>query len=236
MDLHGFPGLLDRTAGVLTLVSLTATVAWGLVAADRWLMGPRGRLLAQAVHRATGTCALGFLLAHIGVKVAESHVSAEAALLPFASGGVLIGLGAVAAYLMVLAAATGVLRGALAGRGRGAARRWRALHACAYAAWCTALVHGLNAGRAPAGWVTACYAACVTGVLGTLVVRVGVPRGRRGVPRSLPLPSAGGPPFTVSRGLRPRTPVSRLRRSAPQADRAELARTQTGAHARRSLP
>ncbi|MFF4736457.1 hypothetical protein ACFY2W_11275 [Streptomyces sp. NPDC001262] len=201
MDLHGFPGLLDRTAGVLTLVSLTATVAWGLVAADRWLMGPRGRLLAQAVHRATGTCALGFLLAHIGVKVAESHVSAEAALLPFASGGVLIGLGAVAAYLMVLAAATGVLRGALAGRGRGAARRWRALHACAYAAWCTALVHGLNAGRAPAGWVTACYAVCVTGVLGALVLRVarvGVPRGRKRVPRSRP--------FTVSRGASPPNP------------------------------
>lgn len=228
MDLHGFPGLLDRTAGVLTLVSLTATVAWGLVAADRWLMGPRGRLLAQAVHRATGTCALGFLLVHIGVKVAESHVSAEAALLPFTSGGVLIGLGAVAAYLMVLAAATGVLRGALAGRGRAAARRWRAVHACAYVSWCAALLHGLNAGRTPAGWVTACYAVCVTGVLGTLVVRVGVPRGRRGVPRPRP--------FTVSRGLRPRTPVSRLRRSASQADRAELARTQTGAHARRSLP
>lgn len=205
MDLHGLPGLLDRTAGVLTLVSLTATVVWGLVAADRLLMGPRGRLLAQAVHRATGTCALGFLLVHIGVKVAESHVPATAALVPFASGGALIGLGSVAAYLMVLAAATGVLRGALAGRGR-AARRWRAVHACAYVSWCAALVHGLNAGRAPAGWVTACYAVCVTGVLGALVVRVRVRRGRKAAPpRPLPL--------TVSRELRPRT----------------------GAHARRSL-
>ncbi|WP_229922821.1 hypothetical protein [Streptomyces morookaense] len=206
--------LLDQTAGVLTLVSLTTTVAWGLVAADRLFMGPRGRLLAQAVHRATGACALGFLLAHIGIKVAEAHAPAVAALVPFASGGALIGLGAVAAYLMVLAMTTGVLRGALAGRAR-AARKWRAVHACAYVSWCAALVHGLNAGRAPASWVTACYAACVVGVLGALVVRQRKPRvvGRR---------SAGleAPPAAAREGwVRPahRTPA------------------RTGAHARRSL-
>ncbi|MCC3776197.1 hypothetical protein K6I33_000512, partial [Streptomyces sp. UNOB3_S3] len=151
MELHRF---LDEAGGVLALVSLTATVVWGLVAADRLALGPRGRLLAQAVHRALAVGALGFLLVHVGVKVAEAHASATAALIPFASGvggrAGLIGLGSLAGYLLVLAAATGALRSAFAGRGR-AAHRWRILHASAYGAWCAALLHGLNAGREAAG-------------------------------------------------------------------------------------
>ncbi|MBT2387833.1 hypothetical protein J7E86_30555, partial [Streptomyces sp. ISL-11] len=166
---------LDHTGGVLALVSLTATVVWGLIAADRLLLTPRARLLAQAVHRATAVGALGFLLVHIGVKVAEAHTSAGAALLPFSSGfrgaGGLIGLGALAAYLMVLAGATGALRSAFAGCGR-AAQRWRALHACAYPAWCAAVLHGLNAGRPPANWVTGCYGLCLAAVAGALAFRL----------------------------------------------------------------
>ncbi|MBB5117455.1 hypothetical protein GO002_15605 [Streptomyces eurocidicus] len=165
---------LDHTGGVLTLVSLTATVVWGLIAADRLLLTPRARLLAQAVHRATAAGALGFLLAHIGVKVAESHAS-PGALLPF-SGGLrgqagLIGLGALAACLTVLAGATGALRRVFAGKSR-TAHLWRALHACAYPAWCAALLHGLKAGRSPSPWVTACYALCLTAVACALVLRL----------------------------------------------------------------
>ncbi|RLV08696.1 hypothetical protein CTZ27_07960 [Streptomyces griseocarneus] len=172
---------LDHTGGVLALVSLTATVVWGLIATGRLLLGPRARLLAQAVHRATAVCALGFLLTHIAVKVAEAHAAPVAALVPFASGvcgaGGLIGLGSLAAYLMVLAGATGALRSAFAGKGH--ARRWRALHACAYPAWCAAVLHGLNAGREPSGWVTACYGLCLVAVAAALAFRyVRVRRGR----------------------------------------------------------
>lgn len=165
---------LDHTGGVLTLVSLTATVVWGLIATDRLLLTPRSRLLAQAVHRATAAGALGFLLAHIGVKVAESHAP-PGALLPF-SGGLrgqagLIGLGALAACLMVLAGATGALRRVFAGKRR-TAHLWRALHACAYPAWCAALLHGLKAGRSPSPWVTACYALCLAAVACALLLRL----------------------------------------------------------------
>ncbi|MFD8997706.1 hypothetical protein [Streptomyces abikoensis] len=217
MDLHRF---LDQAGGVLALVSLTATVVWGLVAADRLALGPRGRLLAQAVHRALAVGALGFLLVHVGVKVAEAHASTTGALIPFASGvggrAGLIGLGSLAGYLLVLAAATGALRSVFAGRGRAAARRWRVLHASAYGAWCAGLLHGLHAGREAAGWVTGCYAGCLVGVAMALVVRrfgVGVVRllVRR---RSVGAHAAGrvpqSRPFSVSQGLRPRTP-------APQA-------------------
>ncbi|MEU1781488.1 hypothetical protein ABZ545_18620 [Streptomyces abikoensis] len=210
MDLHRF---LDQAGGVLALVSLTATVVWGLVAADRLALGPRGRLLAQAVHRALAIGALGFLLVHVGVKVAEAHASTTAALIPFASGiggrAGLIGLGSLAGYLLVLAAATGVLRSVFAGRGRAAARRWRVLHASAYGAWCTALLHGLNAGREAAEWVTGCYVGCLVGVTLALVLRrFGVRVGRFAVRRRPVGAHAAGRmpqsrPFTVSWGSAP---------------------------------
>ncbi|MEU8583680.1 hypothetical protein [Streptomyces abikoensis] len=189
MDLHRF---LDQAGGVLALVSLTATVVWGLVAADRLALGPRGRLLAQAVHRALAVGALGFLLVHVGVKVAEAHASTTGALIPFASGiggrAGLIGLGSLAGYLLVLAAATGALRSVFAGRGRVAARRWRVLHASAYGAWCAGLLHGLHAGREAAGWVTGCYVGCLVGVAMALAVRrFGVPQLLRLVVRRRPV-------------------------------------------------
>lgn len=205
MDL---PRFLDHTGGVLALVSLTAAVVWGLIATDRLVLSPRARLLAQGVHRATAVCALGFLLAHIGVKVAEAHTTTTAALLPFASGITgrdgLVGLGTVAAYLLVLAAATGALRSAFAARGR--ARRWRFLHGCAYAAWCAAILHGLNAGRAPAGWVTASYALCLTAVAGALVLRVARARRRPPHGRARPHDAARTGPAHAARRDAPAAP------------------------------
>ncbi|MEV5592469.1 hypothetical protein [Streptomyces sp. NPDC052496] len=171
-------GFLDFTGGVLTLVSLTAAVVWGLVASGRTVLLPRSRLLAQGVHRALGTASLGFLALHIAVKVAEEHAYVHNALLPFtdtpADASTLIGFGAVAGYLMVLAAASGALRSAFAGRGR-ASERWRALHACAYPAWSLALVHGLKSGRAPSGWVTTGYALCLAAVAAALLARTFLP-------------------------------------------------------------
>ncbi|MFI1797299.1 hypothetical protein ACH427_08075 [Streptomyces sp. NPDC020379] len=185
---------LDHTGGVLTLVSLTATVVWGLIATDRLLLTPRARLLSQAVHRATAAGALGFLLVHVCVKVTEAHASLLAALVPFSSGvrgaGGLLGLGALAAYLMVLAGATGALRSAFASKGR--ARRWRALHACAYPAWCAAVLHGLKSGRAPAGWVATSYGLCLIAVAAALALRL--VRARRAHPAGSEPPAPAAPP------------------------------------------
>ncbi|MGW1073871.1 hypothetical protein [Streptomyces sp. NPDC002537] len=229
---------LDHTGGVLALVSLTATVVWGLIATGRLLLTPRARLLAQAVHRATAVCALGFLLTHIGVKVAEAHVPPTAALVPFSSGvrgaGGLIGLGALAAYLMVLAGATGALRSAFTGKGR--PQRWRVLHACAYPAWCAAVLHGLNSGRAPAGWVTACYGLCLTAVAAALALRcVRVRRGRTGVqePAVPPVRPGTARPGAVRPGAAGRHTVV----SAGTVTTVHGAGTRTpGAHARIPLP
>ncbi|MFJ8647264.1 hypothetical protein ACIRNI_14220 [Streptomyces sp. NPDC093546] len=170
-----FRAALDFTTGVLSLVSLTASVAWGLIATDRLLLSTRHRLIAQAVHRSTAAASLGFLLLHATVKVSLGHTQLIGALIPFGLGfsgsDGLIGFGSLAGLLMVIAASTGAARSALAGRGSIAAR-WRPLHMLAYPAWCAALIHGLYAGRPAATWVVTLYCLALAGVAAAVSVRM----------------------------------------------------------------
>ncbi|MEU3183249.1 hypothetical protein ABZ707_03415 [Streptomyces sp. NPDC006923] len=170
-----FRAALDFTTGVLSLLSLTSAVAWGLIATDRLLLSPRHRLLAQAVHRATAVASLGFLVLHVTVKVTLGHVALIGALVPFGLGvsgtDGLIGLGSLAGLLMIVAATTGALRSAFAVPGR-IAGRWRAMHMLAYPAWCFALMHGLYAGRPPATWVTTMYCLSLFGVAAAVSLRL----------------------------------------------------------------
>ncbi|MEU3371553.1 ferric reductase-like transmembrane domain-containing protein [Streptomyces sp. NPDC006660] len=206
----GLRAALDFTSGVLSLVSLTASVAWGLLATDRLLLTPRDRLMAQAVHRATAIASIGFLLLHVTLKIALGHVGLLGAVVPFGLGitgtSGLIGFGSLAGILMVLTAVTGAMRSAFTTPGR-IAGRWRAVHMLAYPTWCSALVHGLFAGRPPAGWVVAMYALSLAAVAGALAVRaLPRPAQRRIVARLAPLlarpeperPEATPPPPPVT--------------------------------------
>ncbi|MEN8650496.1 ferric reductase-like transmembrane domain-containing protein [Streptomyces sp. 21So2-11] len=175
---------LDFTTGVLSLISLTASVAWGLLARDRLLLQPRHRLLAQGMHRATAIASLGFLLLHATVKVSLGHVELIGALIPFGLGisgtSGLIGLGSLAGFLMVVAASTGALRSAFATPGK-TAGRWRAVHMVAYPAWASALIHGLYAGRPAATWVVTMYSLSLLAVVGALSLRLLPPPVKRTV-------------------------------------------------------
>lgn len=201
-----FRAALDFTTGVLSLVSLTASVAWGLIATDRILLSPRHRLLAQGIHRTTAIASLGFLLLHATVKVSLGHVALIGALIPFGLGvtgtSALIGFGSLAGFLMVVAATTGALRSALAGNVR-VAGRWRPLHMLAYPAWCFALVHGLYAGRPAATWVVTMYCLALLGVAAAVSVRL-LPRPvqRRVAARIMSLTGDGGPPAVDEQALR----------------------------------
>ncbi|MFD8939362.1 cytochrome b/b6 domain-containing protein [Streptomyces sp. NPDC059578] len=169
-----FRGFVDFAAGVLSLVALTCSVIWGLVASDRVFLNPRQRLLAQAVHRTTAVASVAFLLLHATVKVTLDHTTLLAALVPFSlgTGGTagLIGLGSLAALLMIATALTGALRSTFASPAPVAAR-WRAVHALAYPAWCAALLHGLFAGRPAAGWVTFLYGTSLLAVITAIGLR-----------------------------------------------------------------
>lgn len=175
-----FLEFLNFGAGVLSLVCLTCSVIWGLVAQDRMILNIRQRLAAQAIHRVTAVASIAFLIVHVITKLALDHTSWVAAVIPFGlliTGGdqfagtaFLIGLGTLAAMLMIFVGITGALRNRFASPAPVAAR-WRAMHMLAYPAWCAALIHGLFAGRPAKTFFMVCYELCVVGVAAALALR-----------------------------------------------------------------
>ncbi|MFF9284462.1 cytochrome b/b6 domain-containing protein [Streptomyces griseosporeus] len=169
-----FRDFLNFGAGVLSLVSLSSSVIWGLVAQDRLLLNTRQRIVGQAVHRTTAVASIAFLLLHITVKLALDHTQLIAAVIPFSLGVTgsagLIGLGSLAGLLMIFVGVTGALRSAFASPAPVAAR-WRAMHMLAYPAWCAALIHGLYAGRAAKPIFVFLYGLSLLGVMAALALR-----------------------------------------------------------------
>ncbi|WP_406105318.1 hypothetical protein [Micromonospora globbae] len=165
-------------AGVVTLVALSLTVMLGLLATDRLVLLIRHRVLLQSAHRATGVLGVVGLGFHVLTKIATGRAASTDAVVPFVSGtGLYVGLGTVAALLMVSVLWTGIVRARFAGVGP--RWLWRALHSTAYVSWPFALVHGLNAGRPASSWVVLSYLACVVLVVLALLVRLSVTLGRR---------------------------------------------------------
>lgn len=157
-------------AGVLALVALTAAVGVGVVAADRVVMTPASRVVAQAVHRAVSFAALAFLAMHIVLEIFAHRSHVIDAFVPFLAHGrtFYIGLGTIASDLVVLLVVTGIARGRFA---TGRPWTWRAIHATAYVAWPLAIVHGLLAGRTAKPYVDWSYGACLAAVALALVIR-----------------------------------------------------------------
>ncbi|MDF3297465.1 cytochrome b/b6 domain-containing protein [Streptomyces tropicalis] len=169
---------LNFGAGVLSLVSLSCSVIWGLVAQDRIFLNTRQRIVGQGVHRTTAVASIAFLLLHITTKIALDHTQLIAAIIPFSLGFTgsagLIGLGSLAGLLMIFVGITGALRSNFASPAPVAAR-WRAMHMLAYPAWCAALVHGLYAGRQAKPVFVILYGLSLLGVMAALALR-GAPR------------------------------------------------------------
>ncbi|WP_327087319.1 hypothetical protein OIE66_34080 [Nonomuraea sp. NBC_01738] len=139
--------------GVAALVTLTATVALGLVATERVFLSARNRVRAQFWHRVAALAGMAFLLVHVALRTGRPPL-----------------LGALAAGLLLVSVVSGLLRGRFAGTERPWV--WRTLHSAAYLAWPISVLHGLTAGRAPAGWVAWSYVACLVAVGSALLVRV----------------------------------------------------------------
>jgi hypothetical protein len=169
-----FRDFLNFGAGVLSLVSLSCSVIWGLLAQDRIFLNTRQRIIGQAVHRTTAVASIAFLLLHITTKIALDHTQLIAAVLPFSLGVTgsagLIGLGSLAGLLMIFVGITGALRSKFASPAPVAAR-WRAMHMLAYPAWCAALIHGLYAGRAAKPIFVILYGLSLLGVSAALALR-----------------------------------------------------------------
>ena len=190
-------------AGVFALIGLTAAVGVGLLASDRIVMTPSGRIIAQAVHRAVSFGAVGFLLIHIVTEIIAGRSQAADAVLPFLDHGrtLYLGLGTLASDLFLLILVTGILRARFATVRPTWA--WRALHSAAYLAWVLGIIHGLLAGRTAKPYVDWSYGACVAAVGLALIVRV-VAAGRVREVASSPVPEA--PPWLSAGGASPWMP------------------------------
>ena len=158
---------LNFYAGVFALVSYTTAVMCGLLATERLILKIRHRVLAQAVHRAAAVVATAMLVAHVSVKVMNGLALPSNVVVP--DGGA-IGLGTMAAELMVLVMITGMVRAKFAVRGK--TWMWRSMHVLAYIAWPMAIVHGLITGRAAANWVVLSYVMSVVLVVLALATRM----------------------------------------------------------------
>jgi hypothetical protein len=165
-------GFLEFYSGVFALLAFTGSVVWGLTAAER-ILPPRNRIIAQGVHRMFGVLGLGFLGTHIVLQILAERAGIIDAVLPFLDTRARIvatGLGTIASDLMIVVFAIGVARWRFATVSR--PWMWRVLHGIAYLSWPLAIVHGLTAGRPPAGWVTASYLICLVVVLVALLIRL----------------------------------------------------------------
>jgi DMSO/TMAO reductase YedYZ heme-binding membrane subunit len=178
-------------SGVVALIALTAAVAAGLVATDRIVMTPAGRVRSQAVHRALALAAVGFLATHVLMEVLAHRSRPVDAVAPFlASGRMLyLGLGTLASDLVLVIIATGVARRRFAGR----PATWRAIHATAYLAWPLAILHGLLAGRHAKPYVDWSYGACLAAVALALVIRLVATTRSRAEVAPYPVPEPATP-------------------------------------------
>lgn len=176
---------IARAAGFVALLAASVTVALGAAGTSGRL---DHRILAQLVHRSAAVLTLAMLWLHAVLLVLDQYVdvSVRGALVPFTAGyrGYALGLGTLAVYGFVVVAATGALRGRLAGSVR-AARAWRGVHLSAYAAWALAVAHGMLAGTDTLrGWALGVYG--VSGFLVGSAVAARLVSGLRGRRAALP--------------------------------------------------
>ena len=152
-----------RATGLVTMLLLTASMLLGIVTAGRFASEDWPRFLTVGLHRNTTLLVLVFLALHVGTTVVDTYTSipATAAVIPFVSSykSPWLGLGAVAADLLIAVMVTSLLRNRLG------FRAWRGLHWLAYACWPVALIHAMGTGTDRRTlWVFAAALGCVAAV------------------------------------------------------------------------
>ena len=151
---------LTRATGLVALVLLTASMAFGLLASVRYQRPAWPRFVTAGLHQNSSLLALAFTGIHVATTLADGYapVRLRDVVIPFISAyrPVWLGLGAIAFDLMLALSVTSLLRARLS------YRSWRLVHWGAYLAWPVAVLHGLGTGSdTPVRWVLAVTVACV---------------------------------------------------------------------------
>jgi DMSO/TMAO reductase YedYZ heme-binding membrane subunit len=151
---------LTRATGLVALVLLTLSMAFGLLSSVRYQRPAWPRFVTIGLHRNTSLLALAFTLIHIVTTLADSFVPihVQDVFIPFISAyrPLWLGLGAIAFDLMLALTITSLVRT------RMTYRSWRLVHWTSYLCWPVAVLHGLGTGTdTPVRWVLALTVACV---------------------------------------------------------------------------
>jgi sulfoxide reductase heme-binding subunit YedZ len=162
---------LNRGTGVILLVLLTLAVALGVASTVRTTSPRWPRFVTQALHRNIALLAVALLAVHVTSSVIDEYVNIRwfDAFIPFIGQyeGLWLALGTVALDLVVLAAATSLVRH------RFGLRSWRVIHLTTYLAWVSGTVHGFGIGTDHlTTWSVCVTAGCVGIVAGSVAVRL----------------------------------------------------------------
>ncbi len=184
-DLHSTLALwyTSRATGVVSLVLMSLVMIIGLLVNRQGRLPGLPAFAVLGLHRYLSLLSITFIGVHIATAVLDSfvNISAAAAVIPFVSAyePLWLGLGAVAADLMVAIIVTSLLRAHI---GR---RTWRAVHWLAYGSWPVAVVHSVYSSKdMQHGPLLGVALACILAVLIALVWRIAralaqTPRARR---------------------------------------------------------
>jgi predicted ferric reductase len=162
---------LNRGTGVVLLVAFTATVVLGVLATGRSATPLWPRFVTQGLHRSIAALSVLMLVAHVVSAVVDQYVDIRwwQADVPF--GGtyepVWLAFGAVSLDLLAVIVATSLARA------RMPHRVWVLVHLSAYAAWASAVVHGLFIGTdSDQGWMVSITVGCVVAVGLAVIARI----------------------------------------------------------------
>jgi len=157
----------SRADGTLALLLLTATVVLGIASGGRAAPRRIGRFEIGLMHRNLSLLTLVFLVVHVVTAVLDPfvHLGWAVTVVPFGASyrPFWLGLGTVALDLLLAVLVTSAVRLRIG------ARRWKAVHWLAYAAWPFALFHGVGTGTdtrlSLQLWL---YAGCLVSVVGAV--------------------------------------------------------------------
>jgi sulfoxide reductase heme-binding subunit YedZ len=163
---------LNRATGIVLLLLMTLTVVLGTVVRRHGRVPGLPRFAVAALHRNVALLSALLLVTHVGTAVIDSYVDIGVAdaVVPFTAGyrPLAIGLGTLAADLILLVIVTSLLRNRLP------VRLWKAVHLTSYLLWPLAFVHGLTAGTdLGGGWLLALVLACAAAAAWCSVAALG---------------------------------------------------------------
>ena len=204
---------LNRGTGVVLLVVFTVTVVLGVLATGRSATPLWPRFVTQGLHRALAALSVPMLVAHVTSAVIDSFVDIRwwQAFVPFGATymPLWMALGAISLDLLALVVATSLARARISHR------VWFAVHLTTYAAWASAVVHGLFIGTdSSKGWMVAIYIACVSAVALAVLARVIAVLNRKRVVRKRDQHGRPRRSYAMESGVQraprhaPRTPAS----------------------------